>query len=532
MKKEYKDKTNNKYLKIFFHSFFILLLVAGFLIDPPIMANNYDKILFKLTNILLLSSLIIPILILTSKKIKLHLPMFKKRKWWSSLFGSFIIFLLLGFSGKLCDSYHTEFYQSNYEEYKEIEKVENLSNKSINEIEKVWNDLSENEEEKQLVPNETNHLKIHYLDVGQGDSTFIELPNSQIMLIDAGESKESSKITKYIQELGYQKIDYLIGTHPHTDHIGGLEHIIKEFEIGSIYMPKVITTTKTYEDLLTTISEKKLKVKSAKAGMEIINTDDLKIEILSPMEKEYKNINNYSIVLKITFHEQTFLFMGDAEKEIEEDLTIDEKITVLKVGHHGSDTSSDKNFIEKISPKYAIISVGENNKYNHPSKEVVNNLKKVNTQTYQTNQDGTIKITATGKELTIETKHNEVKPENSPPTDTNQSDKEQPETPNKNVMNDIKSNPKSDIILKKLTSPISKGKNATIEIQGKPNTNYHISVKYSTNTSTAKGLEDKVTDENGIVHWTWKVGTNTKPGTYNITISGDGITKQFAFVVE
>ena len=154
----------------------------------------------------------------------------------------------------------------------------------INNQDKIKNLFNQNNNQNQNDYINTNNdlLKVHYLDVGQGDSIFVELPNNETMLIDAAESYQSENIINYLKNLNYQKIDYVIGTHPHTDHIGGLKNIINTFEIGKIYMPKVVSTTKTYESLLMAIKDKNLKINTAKGGTSIIDTDTLKINILAP----------------------------------------------------------------------------------------------------------------------------------------------------------------------------------------------------------------------------------------------------------
>ena len=222
------------------------------------------------------------------------------------------------------------------------------------------------------------------------------------MLIDAAESYQSENIINYLKNLNYQKIDYVIGTHPHTDHIGGLKDIINTFEIGKIYMPKVVSTTKTYESLLMAIKDKNLKINTAKAGTSIIDTDALKINILAPNNSTYTELNNYSAVTKITYGTTKFLFMGDAEKlsenEIKEDVTAD----VIKIGHHGSNTSSSIDFIKKVNAKYGIISVGLNNKYNLPKEETITNWENSGTKIYLTSTNGTIRASSDGTNIKIE----------------------------------------------------------------------------------------------------------------------------------
>ena len=274
----------------------------------------------------------------------------------------------------------------------------------INNQDKIKNLFNQNNNQNQNDYINTNNdlLKVHYLDVGQGDSIFIELPNNETMLIDAAESYQSENIINYLKNLNYQKIDYVIGTHPHTDHIGGLKDIINTFEIGKIYMPKVVSTTKTYESLLMAIKNKNLKINTAKAGTSIIDTDALKINILAPNNSTYTELNNYSAVTKITYGTTKFLFMGDAEKlsenEIKENVTAD----VIKIGHHGSNTSSSIDFIKKVNAKYGIISVGLNNKYNLPKEETITNWEKSGTKIYLTSINGTIRASSDGTNIKIE----------------------------------------------------------------------------------------------------------------------------------
>ena len=274
----------------------------------------------------------------------------------------------------------------------------------INNQDKIKNLFNQNNNQNQNDYINTNNdlLKVHYLDVGQGDSIFIELPNNETMLIDAAESYQSENIINYLKNLNYQKIDYVIGTHPHTDHIGGLKNIINTFEIGKIYMPKVVSTTKTYESLLMAIKDKNLKINTAKAGTSIIDTDTLKIKILAPNNSIYTELNNYSVVTKITYGTTKFLFMGDAEKlsenEIKENVTAD----VIKIGHHGSNTSSSIDFIKKVNAKYGIISVGLNNKYNLPKEETITNWENSGTKIYLTSTNGTIRASSDGTNIKIE----------------------------------------------------------------------------------------------------------------------------------
>ena len=337
-------------------------------------------------------------------------------------------------------------------------------------------------------------LRVNYIDVGQGDSIFIQLPNKETMLIDAGEAYEVDNVINYLNNLGIKKIDYVVGTHPHTDHIGGLEEVINTFDVGAIYMPKVSSNSKTFEDLLTTISNKGLKVKTAKSGVVVLDEDNLKLEFIAPNSDNYSNLNNYSAVLKLTYLDNTFLFMGDAETLSEDEITSDVDADVIKVGHHGSDSSSSVEFVKKVSPEYAIIMVGEGNSYNHPYQSIIDRYESVGAKVLRTDLDGNIICDSDGVDVTCK-------------GDKESSSDSSPRTTSSNIN------------LVSLDSPVSKGSDVTVSIKGLPNTTYDIDVIYSSGASKASGLEDKTSDSEGNVSWTFKVSSNVKPGTYEVKIS-------------
>ena len=259
-------------------------------------------------------------------------------------------------------------------------------------------------EEKQVVPVakiENPDISSHYIDVGQGDSIFIELPNKECMLIDAGERDYGKKVTQYIKQLGYNKIDYLVATHPHTDHIGGMREVVNNFDIGYIYMPKVTANTSNYINLLKSIDNKGLKIKTAKAGVDIINNDDYKISIIAPNSDKYDDLNNYSAVIKLTYKNINYLYMADAEKLSEEEIKTDVKADIIKVGHHGSLSSSSLAFIKKVKPSYAIIQVGHDNSYGHPNKNILNRYDVIGAKVYRTDLNGNIVVSTNGTEVSI-----------------------------------------------------------------------------------------------------------------------------------
>ena len=250
-------------------------------------------------------------------------------------------------------------------------------------------------------------LAVNFLDVGQGDCEFIQLPDGKCMLIDAGVSDSASKIAAKISELGYEKIDYLIATHPHADHIGGMKRIVDSFEIGEIYMPKALTDTKTFENLLLAISDKGLSINTAKAGKVLYDSDDLKIEFLAPVSDTYKDLNNYSAVIRLQYGNTVFLFTGDAEELAEGEMLNAYsksalKADVLKVGHHGSNTASSADFINAVMPKYAVIEVGEGNSYHHPHDEAIDHLNAVGAEIFRTDLNGNITIISDKTSLAVQ----------------------------------------------------------------------------------------------------------------------------------
>ena len=247
-----------------------------------------------------------------------------------------------------------------------------------------------------------NSFAVHFIDVGQGDSSFVHFPNAKTMLIDAGENDKGETVVEYLDNHGIEKIDFLVGTHPHSDHIGGLDVVIDNFEIGEVYMPYVSTTTKTYEDVLKAISAKNLKIKKAEKGKVIFEDEDTLIEIIGPVDINEENFNNCSAIVKLTYKNKVFLFTGDAETEAEDKLeNVD--ADVLKVGHHGSSTSSSERFIRRVSPDLAIISVGKDNDYGHPHKEVKKLFEELDIDTLRTDECGTIIVKTDGEQISVET---------------------------------------------------------------------------------------------------------------------------------
>lgn len=267
-------------------------------------------------------------------------------------------------------------------------------------------DTTKNEVEyrqNQEVKINPNNLVIHFVDVGQGDCILIG-QNNEYVLIDAGNNEDGQLLVEYFKELGVKKFKYVIGTHAHEDHIGGIDNIINNFELDKFYMPDVITTTKTFEDVLDALLNKQKAFDTPKIG-DKFKLNDLEFEVLY-LGTDKSDLNDTSIVLKLTYKNTTYLFMGDATSKVEKILINEGKdlsSDVLKVGHHGSQYSSTATFLKKVNPSYAVIQVGQDNEYDHPKQVTLDKLNKLNTLTYRTDEQGTIILTSDGENITFET---------------------------------------------------------------------------------------------------------------------------------
>lgn len=252
-----------------------------------------------------------------------------------------------------------------------------------------------------------DQLIIDFFDVGQADSILIR-NQDKTMLIDAGTNEMGNVVVEHLKEYGISKIDYLIGTHPHEDHIGGLDDVINNFDIGQVYIPQITTTTKTFEDVLNAIENKNLKITSPNKD-DIIELGQANTKFMTIPILDRDNLNLSSLVIRLEFGNNSFLFMGDAEKENEQSIKWP-KTDVLKVGHHGSNTSSTKEFLNQVQPQYSIIMVGKDNSYKLPKEETINKLQECGSEIYRTDLNGDIQIISDGNNIEVITeKINDLK---------------------------------------------------------------------------------------------------------------------------
>lgn len=258
-------------------------------------------------------------------------------------------------------------------------------------------------------PIDGGNLEVYSVDVGQGDCEFVRIPKEDgtyfNLLIDSGEYDQRSKILEFLQVQKIRRIDAVVVSHPHTDHMGSMNKIIEQYDIGTFYMgpvpDRLIPTTVSYEKMLDALLEKNMKIKVLEAGTAIPATDTVSIQVLGPVEgEEYNSLNDYSLVLKLTYGKNTFLFMGDSEIAAQKAIVnagCDLQADVLKVSHHGSRNGMNETLYKQVNPQIALISCGEGNDYGHPHRETMELLNRNHCQIYRTDRDGTICILADGK---------------------------------------------------------------------------------------------------------------------------------------
>lgn len=256
-------------------------------------------------------------------------------------------------------------------------------------------------EQAAIIPG--SELLVHFIDVGQGDAILIQCPGGENILVDGGERGSSDDLIAFLDSKNIKSFEAIIASHPHSDHIGGLQPVLQHYQVKKVYMPKVAHTSNTYLHLLDEIEQQGLKISPARAGV-TIQLKNIQAEFLAPSADEYEGLNNYSAVLRIQYGQTAFLLTGDAEELSEKEMLAkykDLEATVLKVGHHGSTSSTSEEFLQSVSPQLAIISCGANNDYGHPHREIMQRLQQKGIKIYRTDLCGTVSVESNGKSVSV-----------------------------------------------------------------------------------------------------------------------------------
>ena len=246
-------------------------------------------------------------------------------------------------------------------------------------------------------------IEVHFIDVGQADSAFVRC-GEETMLIDGGNVADSSLVVSYLQQQNVETLNYIVCTHAHEDHVGGLSGALNAFSVQHVLCSTTDYDSKAFQNFKKYTQEQGLSIEVPQPGDQF-SLGDAQVTILGPVE-DYGETNNMSIVLRIDFGQTSFLFTGDMESDAERDLVdsgADLSATLLKVGHHGSDTSSSYVFLREVMPRYAVISVGKNNSYGHPGSETLSRLRDVGAEVFRTDESGHVIAVSDGQDISITT---------------------------------------------------------------------------------------------------------------------------------
>lgn len=276
-----------------------------------------------------------------------------------------------------------------------------LLSESVNKISLSTNkkEKKSSEEKDEDVISNVYEGQLHFINTGNSDAILIR-QGGEAVLIDGGENDDEETVVNYLKDIGVKELKYVIATHPDADHIGGLDAVINSIPVENVYVSNGDANTKTYSDFINAMSNKNLYPSVPLLGTEFyLGTS--KFKVLSAAN--LKNPNDNSIVLEYVNGNDKILLMGDVGTDIERIINVEE-VDLIKIGHHGSNTSSDVNFIKKINPKYAVITVGKNNRYGHPNKETMQTLKKENIEVHRSDECGNILFKSTGNGLIVNCK--------------------------------------------------------------------------------------------------------------------------------
>jgi competence protein ComEC len=384
-------------------------------------------------------------------------------------------------------------------------------------------------------PPAAGKLRLHVIDVGQGDAILIQAPDGKTALVDGGSAGTGA--LSYLRSQGVERLDALILTHPHEDHVGGLAEVLRGILVSRVFTGGQSTTTLAYEQFLDAVAVSRSEYHEVKHG-DLIQLGSLSLEVLNPVSnRSSDNLNNDSVVLRFSHGATSFLLAGDAEKEAEAGMLAQNVLAlnadVLKVGHHGSRTASSRPFLSAVVPKSAIYSAASGNSYGHPHAETLAALASVGATTYGTDTQGTVVVESDGTGYTVSTSK-QTSPK-APPV-TSQTPPVAPSPPAVVALlapTGVPTEQGSAIAIQvvSVTSPVRPGATATLVARTSPGSSCSIAVRYASGQSTAAGLVPKAADANGMVSWTWMVGTRTTPGTWPVTVTAGGSTVQTTFVV-
>jgi competence protein ComEC len=362
-----------------------------------------------------------------------------------------------------------------------------------------------------------NSLQFTFINVGQGDATLIRTPDGKTILIDGGET--DTGIVSKLQSLGVQRIDLMIATHPHSDHIGGLVQVLQSFPVAKVITSGQPHTTSVYEHFIDGIASAQAEYGEVKRG-DVISLGGVDFRILNPVNNNDPDFNENSIVLLFKYGQTTFLMMGDSGAVTEADMLsagLPLKADILKVGHHGSTSGSTQTFLNMVQPTIALYSAGINNQYGHPALQTIAALEAVGATVYGTDRNGTISINVDLDGYTIKTVQDVIGATPVFPTV---------------IVATITPSVFGGLEIVSVTSPVSKGSTASLTAKTSPNASCSITVYYKSGPSEASGLGPKTADASGMVSWTWKVGASTTAGTWRIVVNCNGVTKETTFTVQ
>jgi len=255
----------------------------------------------------------------------------------------------------------------------------------------------------ELIERVKDPVKVHFIDVGMGDSIFIEVKDVNI-LIDAGPKENAMRVVAYLKSFGVEKLDFIFLSHIHEDHMGGMAEVIRNFDVGKFYASDKEIATRSYESMISALAEKGVPVTEAKAGVTLTFDENITLSLLSPNSLEYINPNNYSPVTKLSYGQTAFLFTGDAENTVEQEVVrrgLNIKADVFKAAHHGSTTSNTRSFLERVDPDYVVVTSEDGNDFNLPDETIMSLFSELGSKVLMTEELGSITFSSDGREVRL-----------------------------------------------------------------------------------------------------------------------------------